>query len=447
MCCTSAGRFGGCSTSTPRRSATVLATWHDVTERIRETRVRERLRAEERARREQLTFLDDTATAFMKSLDVDVIAQQLAETLVPALGDLAIVLLEQPGVPCGKTFVAHVRPDQVAAVRGTLERDAAAQGCLQDIVAHGEIVEWPRVVGEDGTPADDNARRFRLTAALGANSAFLLPLPARDAVSGALAVLHIEARPPVSASDVTLARLVALRAALAHDNARLYGELQAALIARDARAASVTHDLQSPLGMIRLGVQSAAIMLGDALVTDRQQLVEAQDALKQVDDVAVRMDSFIQELLDLAVLESGTGLTLNRGPIDLRALVRAAVAAQALAGRAVNLDAPSGPIVGRWDRLRLQRVIGNLLSNAAKAPWSARSTSTWRWSADPPVGGRCWPSRTWAWASRRPSCGVCPSASSAVAMSRAPSPARAWDCMAPSRSWGSMAARSVSTAS
>jgi signal transduction histidine kinase len=254
----------------------------------------------------------------------------------------------------------------VDAVREILEVDAAAQRCLQDVVAHGEIVEWPRVAGEDGAPEDDHARRFPLTAALGANSAFVLPLPARDAMSGAVAVLRIAGRPPASASDLTLARLVALRAALALDNARLYGELQAALVARDALAASVTHDLRSPLGMIRLGVQSADMMLGDAEVADRQQLIEAQDALKQVDDVAVRMDSFIQELLDLAVLESGTRLTLRQEPIDLVALVRAAVAAQALAGRAVNLDAPSGPIVGRWDRLRLQRVIDNLASNAAK---------------------------------------------------------------------------------
>src|SRR5581483_290092 len=139
---------------------------------------------------------------------------------------------------------------------------------------------------------------------------------------------------------------------------------QATLSARDALAASVTHDLRSPLGIIRLGVESASRFLDNSHLSDRERHVQVQEALKQVEDTTLRMDAFIQELLDVAVLESGSSLALHRQPTDLVQVLRMAVAARAAAGRAIDLETPTTPVVGQWDRLRLERVIDNLLSNA-----------------------------------------------------------------------------------
>jgi PAS domain S-box-containing protein len=343
-----------------------VATWHDVTARIHELRQRERLLAEERERREQLTFLDRTATALMESLDVSVIAQRLAATMVPVLGDIAVVMLGRPGPAENQTFVAHERPEQAASIREILERDTAAQRCLQDIAAHGDIVQWTGLASGEGAPEDNDPPSFSLPKALDADSAFVVPLPARGEECEILIVLRADSRPPATENEVTLARLVALRAALALDNARLYGELQATLAARDALAASITHDLRNPLGMIRLGVQSAGIFLDNTNLSSRQRHVEAQQALKQVDEITRRMDTFVQQLLDVAALDTGASLALNRERTDLVAVVRTAVAAQAVTGRIVDVDAPSTPVIGQWDQVRLERVFDNLLSNAAK---------------------------------------------------------------------------------
>jgi signal transduction histidine kinase len=62
-------------------------------------------------------------------------------------------------------------------------------------------------------------------------------------------------------------------------------------------------------------------------------------------------------------------MSLKREEVDLAALTRELVARMseelAKAGSDVRLVA-DGPVPGRWDRLRLEQVLVNLLSNAAK---------------------------------------------------------------------------------
>ncbi|HSP78171.1 MAG TPA: HAMP domain-containing sensor histidine kinase [Myxococcaceae bacterium] len=76
----------------------------------------------------------------------------------------------------------------------------------------------------------------------------------------------------------------------------------------------------------------------------------------------------IDELLDAGRITSGR-LRLEREEVDLAALVREAVGRMSesfvRAGCEVLLFAEL-PVSGRWDRVRLEQVVGNLLSNAAK---------------------------------------------------------------------------------
>jgi signal transduction histidine kinase len=80
------------------------------------------------------------------------------------------------------------------------------------------------------------------------------------------------------------------------------------------------------------------------------------------------MNRLIGELFEVVRLHAGQ-LPLVRTPVDLEALVRAALERfapdLARAGSSVTLAA-GGPVEGRWDRARLERVIENLLSNAIK---------------------------------------------------------------------------------
>jgi len=88
----------------------------------------------------------------------------------------------------------------------------------------------------------------------------------------------------------------------------------------------------------------------------------------------VRLVGLVDDLLDVSRL-STQRLKLRPEPVDLRAVVREVVdrhAADAAEARCkVRVD-DGAPVPGRWDRLRIEQVLTNLLTNAFKyAPGSS----------------------------------------------------------------------------
>jgi signal transduction histidine kinase len=90
--------------------------------------------------------------------------------------------------------------------------------------------------------------------------------------------------------------------------------------------------------------------------------------LARVRATAGRVWSLADQLSDLATLESGQPLELDRRPTDLVALARSAVAELAphLRGHTLRVETVQDELVGDWDGPRLARVLDNLLSNAVK---------------------------------------------------------------------------------
>jgi len=81
-----------------------------------------------------------------------------------------------------------------------------------------------------------------------------------------------------------------------------------------------------------------------------------------------RLSRLITNLLDISRIGEGR-LALELEPVDLSDLV-CEVAGRfedelSRAGSTLQLDVP-GPVVGRWDRLRLDQVVTNLVANAVK---------------------------------------------------------------------------------
>jgi PAS domain S-box-containing protein len=81
-----------------------------------------------------------------------------------------------------------------------------------------------------------------------------------------------------------------------------------------------------------------------------------------------RLGRLIDELLDVSRTAAGR-LTLEREEMDIAALAAEIVARSreiaAQAGSSIQLDAPE-PVTGSWDRLRVEQVLENLLTNAVK---------------------------------------------------------------------------------
>jgi PAS domain S-box-containing protein len=120
--------------------------------------------------------------------------------------------------------------------------------------------------------------------------------------------------------------------------------------------AAITHELRNPLTPI---IGFAQVMLRDGQYR--------QEAVESIYDNARRLDRIIGDLLVASRLEAGR-LELQRAETDLAALLKAVVEqTEALTTRhRISLELPSAPMIGQWDRQRLEQVIHNLISNALK---------------------------------------------------------------------------------
>jgi signal transduction histidine kinase len=146
----------------------------------------------------------------------------------------------------------------------------------------------------------------------------------------------------------------------------LLTELKEAVRLRDEFLSVASHELNTPLTPLSLRLQALARLTevepGSPLAARLGQEVQVMG--RQVK----RLANLVRELLDVSRISTGR-LTLQLEEVDLaevsrEVLVRLGPEAER-AGSGLSLHV-EGPVVGQWDRLRLEQVLMNLLSNALK---------------------------------------------------------------------------------
>lgn len=143
--------------------------------------------------------------------------------------------------------------------------------------------------------------------------------------------------------------------------------LEEAVRARDEFLSIASHELKTPLTTMKLQVQSQLRRLermrGQAPDADQLRRVFQVEA-RQID----RLVRLIEDMLDIARINTGR-LEIVREQVDLCELVTDLVDRYAEqldeAGCTLHLETCE-PLVGWWDRFRLEQVAANLLTNAIR---------------------------------------------------------------------------------
>ncbi|MFJ9562879.1 SpoIIE family protein phosphatase [Streptomyces fuscichromogenes] len=202
--------------------------------------------AHQRARR-RLDLLHEASLRIGGSLDVARTAQDLADVLVPALGDLAMVTLAE-AVPAGeeppKAFGGgdlHLRRVAVASATGRypsglLQPDTPVP-ILPDMpllrrIQQGKTLVFSR---EEGIAHLPGPRLASLFVPDEGHSMAVTPLFARGLVLGIVTVWRTGQPDPFDEDDAHLLEQIASRAALAVDNARRYTREHRAVVALQQR--------------------------------------------------------------------------------------------------------------------------------------------------------------------------------------------------------------------
>jgi signal transduction histidine kinase len=159
---------------------------------------------------------------------------------------------------------------------------------------------------------------------------------------------------------VTVVSMLMLAAALA--------ERRAAIGVRDEFISIASHELKTPLTALKLRVTAA--IRTHAIPAPRDAAVEQKLArsLVAAGSTTERLVILVDDLLDASRLTAGR-LALHIEVVSLPELVNDVVGRlrdqAAEAGSPIETDTPEA-IVGRWDRIRIEQIVTNLLSNAMK---------------------------------------------------------------------------------
>ena len=317
--------------------------------------------AERRAR-----FLADAGELLSSSLDALEVLRELARLAVPRLADVcAVDLLEADGrrrrveIAHALDGVATVAPSEVGA-SDPLSPSASLTRAIAERTSQ-------LIVAADWRDLGDVARDPLLIAALerrGATTLLVVPLVARGRVLGVLQFLALEGARLSSADDLLFIEDLARRAALAVDNALLYGEAQRATRARDDVLAIVSHDLRNPLNTIQM---STSFLL-DVLGTPGFE-VPLVPQLQIMRRATKRANALIQDLLDVSRIDAGT-LAVAEVPTSASLLLSDAALEEepSILAKGLTLEhAWHGPDVDvAVDRSRISQLFANLVGNAVK---------------------------------------------------------------------------------
>lgn len=322
--------------------------------------VTDRQRQEEAQR-----HLTHAVSVLGETLDVTETERSIVQLPLGWLGDGAILVVFSGGQ---KMRRVPARPADNAALEAALARlaerelDMDSPSRVVDVLRRGEVEDVPEVTEEWLEAHSSDRDEFDRLRAVGMRSLLLLPLVAREHVLGVLKIFRTEAGRPFTEADREIAAELALRAAFALDNARLYETAQQATIARDHALGVVSHDLRNPISAI--GMCARALLTATAADdSERRGLVTT------IVDSTELTQRMIRDLLDVASIELGR-LAVERRHVAVPAALERALELfrRDAAERGVALlleplpDLPG--VLG--DEERIVQVLANLLGNALR---------------------------------------------------------------------------------
>ena len=204
------------------------------------------------------------------------------------------------------------------------------------------------------------------TDTLPASPMLYLPLKAPMRTRGVLAVKPSVPRWLMIPEQRRQLETFALLAAIALERVHYVDVAQKAIVhmeserLRNSLLSALSHDLRTPL--------TALVGIADSLTLTRPALKDEQAALAAaMRDQALRLSRLVNNILDMARIESG-GIRLRIEWQSVEEVIGSAIKAisSVLAGHHVHVEVPPDSPLVRFDAVMIERVLCNLLENAAK---------------------------------------------------------------------------------
>lgn len=176
---------------------------------------------------QRLAFLAHAGLMLDISLDLEETMRRLAGLTVPELAELAVIdVLAHDGSIRGAVAAAGDDTARAAAIEKMRHDNPLAMDCahpVAQVLRTGEAALLPQMDADTLRGFAQSDEHYELMMRLGYRSAIVVPLAARRRTLGTLSLIRMDGDVPYDRHDLLLAETLGRRAALALENARLYG--------------------------------------------------------------------------------------------------------------------------------------------------------------------------------------------------------------------------------
>jgi PAS domain S-box-containing protein len=312
-------------------------------------------------------FLDEATQILHSSLDYNTMFQAIAQLAVPKLSDWCSVTIMEANGPT-QIAIAHQDPKMLEIAeefRRKYPTDWSSETVAAQVLRTGKSIIVPVITDAMLVTGAKDPEHLRLLRAMGLGSLILVPIKEREQTRGVLTLVSSGKNGHFGDADLKMAEELGRRAGQALENARLYLDAQNAIRSRDTLVSVSAHELLTPVTGSKLQMQMMRRKL------DQGKEITPEVLRKMVDQTERQLDRLhrlVNEMLDLSRINHGK-LTIERSQTNLSELlsdiVERGTGQLQAAGCRVSTQIEHD-VVGFVDSYRIEQVVSNLLSNAAR---------------------------------------------------------------------------------
>jgi signal transduction histidine kinase/DNA-binding response OmpR family regulator len=320
-------------------------------------------RAAAEAATRRASFLAEASKILSSSLDVDSLMSGATRLLVPVLADFsAITLADGPASSSLRTACApECKPE---TLRNVIDHNSVWADAIDQVLATGQ----QKIIGKDSFDSRNAFLRDGQLPVPGRErikcdleQVVMLPLVARGKTHGVLSLAFGTSGKRFGDAEIALVTDIAGRVAMALDNCLLFKKIQDADRRKNEFLATLSHELRNPLAPMRTALHS--MRLSGLWPAKGRALLEMLE--RQIE----HMSHLVDDLLDIARITQGK-IQLRKEKVDLAAkIMRVLETCRSPieeAGHRLCVSMPGESVWVEGDRVRLQQIIENLLTNAIK---------------------------------------------------------------------------------
>lgn len=312
-------------------------------------------------------FLSKAGELLVSSLDYETTLKGIAELAVPSLADWCSIYVMKDGGIWKNVTLVHHDPSKLPAVNVFQKIYLAnpdSEVGVGEVLRTGKTKVYSRISRQMIEDLAEDEEDRKLAHDLHDKSAIMAPLTTKGHTFGVLAFTFSDSGRRYNDSYIQMTEELSRRCALAYENSRLYKLSQEAIEVRNEFLSIASHELNTPITSLKLHLQMTkrAMSVGQISIDKFSKSIDA--SVRQVD----RLISLIEVLLDVSRIQSGR-LTFNFEKFDVVEMVKELKERfkEVLQSNdcSLNVKAPDHLYVS-WDRMRIEQVIVNLLTNAIK---------------------------------------------------------------------------------